>query len=107
MLNQKIRGKTDDRAFRGGYLTESLHGAGSSQAQRMQSQRQLELERKEGLTKKLAVVKKSDFHHAFPGYQRFGYRNGHSCRIPFKANQYEFDASKSWCRGAETLRIYQ
>jgi 4-hydroxybutyryl-CoA dehydratase/vinylacetyl-CoA-Delta-isomerase len=37
-----------------GYLTESMHGAGSPQAQRVQIQRQMNLEEKKGLAKKLA-----------------------------------------------------
>jgi 4-hydroxybutyryl-CoA dehydratase/vinylacetyl-CoA-Delta-isomerase len=40
-----------------GYLTESLHGAGSPQAQRIQIQRQMDLEIKQGLAKKLAGIK--------------------------------------------------
>jgi 4-hydroxybutyryl-CoA dehydratase/vinylacetyl-CoA-Delta-isomerase len=40
-----------------GYLTESLHGAGSPQAQRIQIQRQMDLEFKKGLAKKLAGIK--------------------------------------------------
>ena len=40
-----------------GYLTESLHGAGSPQAQRIQIQRQMDLEFKQGLAKKLAGIK--------------------------------------------------
>jgi 4-hydroxybutyryl-CoA dehydratase / vinylacetyl-CoA-Delta-isomerase len=40
-----------------GYLTESLHGAGSPQAQRIQIQRQMELEIKQDLAKKLAGIK--------------------------------------------------
>ena len=39
-----------------GYLTESLHGAGSPQAQRIQIQRQMDLEKKENLAKKLAGI---------------------------------------------------
>jgi 4-hydroxybutyryl-CoA dehydratase/vinylacetyl-CoA-Delta-isomerase len=39
-----------------GYLTESLHGAGSPQAQRIQIQRQMELPFKQGLAKKLAGI---------------------------------------------------
>jgi 4-hydroxybutyryl-CoA dehydratase/vinylacetyl-CoA-Delta-isomerase len=39
-----------------GYLTESLHGAGSPQAQRIQIQRQLNLEFKQALAKKLAGI---------------------------------------------------
>jgi 4-hydroxybutyryl-CoA dehydratase/vinylacetyl-CoA-Delta-isomerase len=39
-----------------GYLTESLHGAGSPQAQRIQIQRQMDLEFKQGLARKLAGI---------------------------------------------------
>jgi len=39
-----------------GYLTESLHGAGSPQAQRIQIQRQMDLEKKQNLAKKLAGI---------------------------------------------------
>jgi 4-hydroxybutyryl-CoA dehydratase/vinylacetyl-CoA-Delta-isomerase len=39
-----------------GYLTESLHGAGSPQAQRIQIQRQMQLEPKQQLAKKLAGI---------------------------------------------------
>ena len=39
-----------------GYLTESLHGAGSPQAQRIQIQRQMDLEFKQDLAKKLAGI---------------------------------------------------
>jgi 4-hydroxybutyryl-CoA dehydratase/vinylacetyl-CoA-Delta-isomerase len=39
-----------------GYLTESLHGAGSPQAQRIQIQRQMNLEAKQKLAKKLAGI---------------------------------------------------
>jgi 4-hydroxybutyryl-CoA dehydratase/vinylacetyl-CoA-Delta-isomerase len=39
-----------------GYLTESLHGAGSPQAQRIQIQRQMDLDFKRGLAKKLAGI---------------------------------------------------
>jgi 4-hydroxybutyryl-CoA dehydratase/vinylacetyl-CoA-Delta-isomerase len=39
-----------------GYLTESLHGAGSPQAQRIQIARQMDLEGKKALAKKLAGV---------------------------------------------------
>jgi 4-hydroxybutyryl-CoA dehydratase/vinylacetyl-CoA-Delta-isomerase len=39
-----------------GYLTESLHGAGSPQAQRIQIQRQMQLEFKQNLAKKLAGI---------------------------------------------------
>ncbi|HSB66821.1 MAG TPA: 4-hydroxyphenylacetate 3-hydroxylase N-terminal domain-containing protein [Anaerolineales bacterium] len=41
-----------------GYLTESLHGAGSPQAQRIRIQRQMDLEFKQGLAKKLAGIEK-------------------------------------------------
>jgi 4-hydroxybutyryl-CoA dehydratase/vinylacetyl-CoA-Delta-isomerase len=40
-----------------GYLTESLHGAGSPQAQRIQIQRQMKLELKQQLAKNLAGIK--------------------------------------------------
>jgi 4-hydroxybutyryl-CoA dehydratase/vinylacetyl-CoA-Delta-isomerase len=40
-----------------GYLTESLHGAGSPQAQRIQIQRQMQLEFKQNLAKQLAGIK--------------------------------------------------
>jgi len=39
-----------------GYLTESLHGAGSPQSQRIQIQRQMDLEFKQNLAKKLAGI---------------------------------------------------
>jgi 4-hydroxybutyryl-CoA dehydratase/vinylacetyl-CoA-Delta-isomerase len=39
-----------------GYLTESMHGAGSPQAQRIQIQRQMNLEFKQGLAKELAGI---------------------------------------------------
>jgi 4-hydroxybutyryl-CoA dehydratase/vinylacetyl-CoA-Delta-isomerase len=39
-----------------GYLTESLHGAGSPQAQRIQIQRQMDLEVKQNLAKRLAGI---------------------------------------------------
>jgi 4-hydroxybutyryl-CoA dehydratase/vinylacetyl-CoA-Delta-isomerase len=39
-----------------GYLTESLHGAGSPQAQRIQIQRQMDLNFKQSLAKKLAGI---------------------------------------------------
>jgi 4-hydroxybutyryl-CoA dehydratase/vinylacetyl-CoA-Delta-isomerase len=42
-----------------GYLTESLHGAGSPQAQRIQIQRQMQLKFKQQLAKKLAGIKES------------------------------------------------
>ena len=43
-----------------GYLTESLHGAGSPQAQRIQIGRQMELDFKKGLARRLAGVDWSD-----------------------------------------------
>ena len=42
-----------------GYLTESIHGAGSPQAQRIQIQRQMRLEFKQQLAKKLARIQQS------------------------------------------------
>jgi 4-hydroxybutyryl-CoA dehydratase/vinylacetyl-CoA-Delta-isomerase len=42
-----------------GYLTESLHGAGSPQTQRIQIQRHMQLDFKQGLAKKLAGIDKS------------------------------------------------
>jgi 4-hydroxybutyryl-CoA dehydratase/vinylacetyl-CoA-Delta-isomerase len=39
-----------------GYLTESMHGAGSPQAQRIQIQRLMKLEDKKRMAKKLAGV---------------------------------------------------
>jgi 4-hydroxybutyryl-CoA dehydratase/vinylacetyl-CoA-Delta-isomerase len=39
-----------------GYLTESLHGAGSPQAQRIQIQRQMDLGFKQDLAKRLAGI---------------------------------------------------
>jgi len=43
-----------------GYLTESLHGAGSPQAQRIQIGRQMELDFKKGLARRLAGVDSND-----------------------------------------------
>ncbi len=40
-----------------GYLTESMHGAGSPQAQRIQIARQIDLAKKKGLAKNLAGIK--------------------------------------------------
>jgi len=40
-----------------GYLTESLHGAGSPQAQRIQIARQMDIEGKKTLAKRLAGIK--------------------------------------------------
>jgi 4-hydroxybutyryl-CoA dehydratase/vinylacetyl-CoA-Delta-isomerase len=42
-----------------GYLTESMHGAGSPQAQRIQIARQMQLGYKKQLAKDLAKVKES------------------------------------------------
>jgi 4-hydroxybutyryl-CoA dehydratase/vinylacetyl-CoA-Delta-isomerase len=39
-----------------GYLTESMHGAGSPQAQRIQIARQMEIDYKKQLARKLAGV---------------------------------------------------
>jgi 4-hydroxybutyryl-CoA dehydratase / vinylacetyl-CoA-Delta-isomerase len=43
-----------------GYLTESLHGAGSPQAQRVQIGRAMQLEYKQGLARRLAGVEGGD-----------------------------------------------
>ncbi len=43
-----------------GYLTESMHGAGSPQAQRIQIARQMNLEEKKGFAKRLAGVKEKE-----------------------------------------------
>jgi 4-hydroxybutyryl-CoA dehydratase / vinylacetyl-CoA-Delta-isomerase len=43
-----------------GYLTESMHGAGSPQAQRIQIARQMNLEEKKGLARKLAGIDPPD-----------------------------------------------
>lgn len=43
-----------------GYLTESMHGAGSPQAQRIQIARQMEIEYKKKLAKRLAGVEDED-----------------------------------------------
>jgi 4-hydroxybutyryl-CoA dehydratase/vinylacetyl-CoA-Delta-isomerase len=43
-----------------GYLTESLHGAGSPQAQRVQIARQAQLEFKKGLARRLAGVEQDE-----------------------------------------------
>jgi len=42
------------------YLTESLHGAGSPQAQRVQIRRSVDLEEKKDFAKKLSGVKKRE-----------------------------------------------
>jgi 4-hydroxybutyryl-CoA dehydratase/vinylacetyl-CoA-Delta-isomerase len=39
-----------------GYLTESLHGAGSPQAQRVQIARQMDLEEKKGFARRLSGI---------------------------------------------------
>lgn len=44
-----------------GYLTESLHGAGSPQAQRIQIQRQMGVEKKKSYAKDLAGIKENKF----------------------------------------------
>jgi 4-hydroxybutyryl-CoA dehydratase / vinylacetyl-CoA-Delta-isomerase len=43
-----------------GYLTESMHGAGSPQAQRINIARQMQLEYKKQLAKSLANVKEDE-----------------------------------------------
>ncbi|MCZ6807669.1 MAG: 4-hydroxybutyryl-CoA dehydratase [Deltaproteobacteria bacterium] len=43
-----------------GYLTESMHGAGSPQAQRIQIARQMNLDFKKGLARRLAGIKTGD-----------------------------------------------
>jgi len=43
-----------------GYLTESLHGAGSPQAQRIQIARQMGLDEKKGLARRLAGIRDED-----------------------------------------------
>ncbi len=43
-----------------GYLTESMHGAGSPQAQRIQIARQMQLEYKKKLAKNLASVNEGE-----------------------------------------------
>ena len=43
-----------------GNLTESLHGAGSPQAPRIQIQRQMDVERKKGYASDLAVIIATD-----------------------------------------------
>jgi 4-hydroxybutyryl-CoA dehydratase/vinylacetyl-CoA-Delta-isomerase len=43
-----------------GYLTESLHGAGSPQAQRIQIARQMQLEFKKRLAKTLAGIEEDE-----------------------------------------------
>jgi 4-hydroxybutyryl-CoA dehydratase/vinylacetyl-CoA-Delta-isomerase len=40
-----------------GYLTESMHGAGSPQAQRIQIQRQMDVEKKKWYARRLAGIK--------------------------------------------------
>jgi 4-hydroxybutyryl-CoA dehydratase/vinylacetyl-CoA-Delta-isomerase len=43
-----------------GYLTESMHGAGSPQAQRIQIARQSQIEQKKKFAKRLANVKEGE-----------------------------------------------
>ncbi len=43
-----------------GYLTESMHGAGSPQAQRIQIARGMQLEYKKKIAKRLAKVKEGE-----------------------------------------------
>jgi 4-hydroxybutyryl-CoA dehydratase/vinylacetyl-CoA-Delta-isomerase len=51
-----------------GYLTESMHGAGSPQAQRIQIGRQMEVEYKKRLAKKLAGIEAEDAEAEEGGY---------------------------------------
>jgi 4-hydroxybutyryl-CoA dehydratase/vinylacetyl-CoA-Delta-isomerase len=54
-----------------GYLTESMHGAGSPQAQRVQMARQSQLEFRKGLARKLAGIcndEKAQTGEKIPGY---------------------------------------
>jgi len=53
-----------------GYLTESMHGAGSPQAQRIQIGRQMQLEYKKRLARKIAGVDEAE---ADPGDEEGGY----------------------------------
>lgn len=49
-----------------GYLTESMHGAGSPQAQRIQIARQMQLETKKKIAKRLAQVKEGEAAESVP-----------------------------------------
>src|SRR5438093_8910672 len=49
-----------------GYLTESMHGAGSPQAQRIQIARQMQLEYKKKAAKKLASIKEGEAAESVP-----------------------------------------
>jgi 4-hydroxybutyryl-CoA dehydratase/vinylacetyl-CoA-Delta-isomerase len=49
-----------------GYLTESMHGAGSPQAQRIQIARQMQLETKKKIAKRLAKVKEGEATESVP-----------------------------------------
>ena len=49
-----------------GYLTESMHGAGSPQAQRIQIARQMQLETKKRIAKRLANVKEGEAGESVP-----------------------------------------
>jgi 4-hydroxybutyryl-CoA dehydratase/vinylacetyl-CoA-Delta-isomerase len=49
-----------------GYLTESMHGAGSPQAQRIQIARQMQLEYKKKVAKRLAKVKEGEAAESVP-----------------------------------------
>jgi 4-hydroxybutyryl-CoA dehydratase/vinylacetyl-CoA-Delta-isomerase len=49
-----------------GYLTESMHGAGSPQAQRIQIARQMQLEYKKKVAKRLANVKEGEAAESIP-----------------------------------------
>ena len=49
-----------------GYLTESMHGAGSPQAQRIQIARQMQLETKKKIAKRLAKVNEGEAADSVP-----------------------------------------
>jgi 4-hydroxybutyryl-CoA dehydratase/vinylacetyl-CoA-Delta-isomerase len=49
-----------------GYLTESMHGAGSPQAQRIQIARQMQLETKKKFAKRLAQIKEGEAEEVVP-----------------------------------------
>jgi len=54
-----------------GFLTESMHGAGSPQAQRIQIARQMQLGYKKKLAKRLAGVKEDEEHELSPEEQEY------------------------------------
>ena len=49
-----------------GYLTESMHGAGSPQAQRIQIARQMQLDFKKELAQKLAGIARTSVRNSAP-----------------------------------------